>query len=74
MDRMFQVLGFWCFVFALMFLAGEFVIPSILFFVQTVIFVLLGSLHLREKTYMYLFGGYMLIAFCGLVGYATYIS
>ena len=28
----------------------------------------------RERTYMYIFGGYMLIAFCGMVGYATYVA
>jgi len=74
MDRMFQVLGFWCFVFALMFLAGDMIIPSILFFAQTAIFVILGALRLTEKTYMYLFGVYMVIAFCGMVGYATFLA
>lgn len=74
MDRMYRVLGFWCFVFALMFLAGQMVIPSILFFVQTVIFYVLGSLRLTEKTYMYLFGVYMLVSFCGMVGYATFLA
>lgn len=72
MDRMFRVLGFWTFVFALMFLAGEMIIPSLLFFAQTVIFVVLGYMRLTERTYMYLFGAYMVISFCGMAGYATF--
>lgn len=72
MDRMFRVLGFWTFIIALMFLAGDMFIPSALFLLQTVIFVVLGYLRLTERTYMYLFGVYMLVSFCGMVGYATF--
>lgn len=73
MDRMFRVLGFWTFVTALMFLAGHMMIPSLLFFIQTIGFVILGYMRLTERTYMYLFGGYMFISFVGMVGYATFM-
>jgi hypothetical protein len=73
MDRMFRVLGFWALIIALMFIAGHMYIPAALFFVQTLIFVILGYQRFTEKTYMYLFGSYMLIAFCGMVVYATFI-
>jgi hypothetical protein len=73
MDRMFRVLGFWTFVIGLMFLAGQMYIPAALFAVQTLAFVVLGSLHFTEKTYMYLFGGYMLLSFIGMVYYASFM-
>jgi hypothetical protein len=73
MDRMFRVLGFWTFVTALMFLAGHMLIPSLLFFLQTIGFVVLGYMRFTERTYMYLFGGYMFLSFLGMVGYATFM-
>ncbi|MBA4494271.1 DUF2626 family protein [Paenactinomyces guangxiensis] len=73
MDRMFRVLGFWTFVIALMFAAGHMYIPAALFAVQTLLFVLLGYLRLTERTYMYLFGGYMLVSFVGMVWYSTFM-
>lgn len=72
MDRMFRVLGFWAFIIALMFLAGHMIIPCVLFLVQTVIFAALGYMRFTERTYMYLFGAYMFISFCGMAGYATF--
>lgn len=74
MDRMFRVLGFWAFIIALMFLAGDMYIQSAIFIVQTILFVVLGYLRFTERTYLYLFGGYMLISFCGMVGYATFFT
>jgi len=73
MDRMFRVLGFWTFVIALMFLAGQFYIPAALFAVQTLFFVILGYMGFTEKTYMYLFGGYMFVSFVGMVWYSTFM-
>ena len=73
MDRMFRVLGFWAFVIALMFLAGQMYIPAFLFGAQTILFTVLGYMRFTEKTYMYLFGGYMFISFIGMVGYATFM-
>ncbi|SHE62437.1 Protein of unknown function [Seinonella peptonophila] len=72
MDRMFRVLGFWAFVIALMFLAGHMYIPMFLFLAQALIFVVLGYLRFTEKTYMYLFGSYMFLSFCGMVVFATF--
>jgi hypothetical protein len=70
--RMFRVLGFWALVIALMFIAGHMYIPAALFLVQAVLFVIFGYQKYTEKTFMYLFGGYMVIAFCGMVAYATF--
>ncbi|GGE22729.1 hypothetical protein GCM10011571_25990 [Marinithermofilum abyssi] len=67
MDRMFRVLGFWCLVMALMFMAGQMNVVAGLFFLQTVLFFGLGYMRYTERTYMYLFGGYMVIAFIGIV-------
>ncbi|WP_124727728.1 DUF2626 family protein [Staphylospora marina] len=73
MDRMFRVLGFWTLVIALMFLAGHMYIPAALFGVQTLFFVILGYMGLTEKTYMYVFGAYMFVAFVGMVWYSTFM-
>ena len=73
MDRMFRVLGFWTFITALMFLAGHMILPSLLFILQTIGFVILGYMRLTERTYMYLFGGYMFLSFIGMVSYATFM-
>lgn len=73
MDRMFRVLGFWTFVIALMFLAGQLYIPAVLFFVQTVLFVVLGYMGFTERTYMYLFWGYMIVSFLGIVSYSFFM-
>ncbi|OYD07837.1 DUF2626 family protein [Paludifilum halophilum] len=67
MDRMFRVLGFWCLVIALMFMAGTMNILAGLFFLQAVIFAVLGYMNYTERTYMLLFGGYMVLAFIGIV-------
>jgi hypothetical protein len=74
MGRMFQVLGFWALTIALLFLAGEMYTQAILFFVQTALFLIFGTMKLTEKTYMYLFAAYMFIAFCGMVYYSTFVD
>jgi len=63
---MFRVLGFWTLVTALMALAGGMVQMALLFFFQTAAFMLLGYMNLKEKTYTYLFWGYMVLAFLGI--------
>ncbi|MBA4542562.1 MULTISPECIES: DUF2626 family protein [Thermoactinomyces] len=73
MDQMFRVLGFWTLVISLMFLAGQMYIPAILFIVQTILFIAFGYMKFTEKTYMYLFGGYMFVSFCGMVWYSTFM-
>ncbi|EPD92302.1 hypothetical protein HMPREF1207_00972 [Paenibacillus sp. HGH0039] len=72
MDRMFRVLGFWTLVIALMSLAGEMYPMSMLFFFQTVVFVLLGYLKLSERTYIVLFWGYMVISFTGFTYWSVF--
>ncbi|WP_044642456.1 DUF2626 family protein [Risungbinella massiliensis] len=73
MSKMFHVLGFWALVIALMFLAGHLTIPAILFLVQAALFFLFGGLRLTERTYMYLFGAYMFVSFCGMVFYSSFM-
>ncbi|MCS7463430.1 DUF2626 domain-containing protein [Paenibacillus doosanensis] len=65
MDRMFRVLGFWTLVIGLMALAGDMVPMAMIFFAQTVLFVLLGYMKLSERTYILLFWGYMILSFTG---------
>ncbi|AQR77342.1 DUF2626 domain-containing protein [Paenibacillus larvae] len=72
MDRMFRVLGFWTLVIALMSLAGDMMAMSLIFFFQTVIFVLLGYLKLSERTYILVFWGYMVIAFLGFTYWSVF--
>ncbi|SMO48444.1 DUF2626 family protein [Melghirimyces algeriensis] len=67
MDRMFRVLGFWLLVIGLMFMAGHMNILALLFYFQAAIFFVLGYLKYTERTYMLLFGGYMVLAFTGIV-------
>ena len=63
--RMFRVLGFFTLVIGLMALAGEMYEMAMLFFFQTAAFVILGYMNLTERTYIYLFWGYMIISFFG---------
>ena len=65
MPRMFRVLGFWTLVIALMALAGHMYSMALLFLFQTAAFVILGYMNLREKTYILLFWGYMILSFSG---------
>jgi hypothetical protein len=62
-NRMFRVLGFWTLVIALMALAGDMVPMALIFFFQTALFVFLGYLNLKERTYIILFWGYMITSF-----------
>jgi len=63
--RMFRVLGFFTLVIGLMALAGDMYEMAMLFFFQTAAFVILGYMNLTERTYIYLFWGYMIISFFG---------
>ena len=65
MPRMFRVLGFWTLAIALMALAGKMYDMALLFFFQTAIFVILGYMNLTERTYLFLFWGYMILSFTG---------
>ncbi|WP_416827217.1 DUF2626 domain-containing protein [Ectobacillus polymachus] len=73
MNRMFRVLGFWTGIFSIMFLLGDMKTASLLFFVQTVFFVLLSFLNLSERLYLYIFGAYLTIFFIGFTYYTTFL-
>jgi|GEM_PF-177535 len=70
--RMFRVLGFWTLVIALMAFAGDMIEMSLLFFAQTVFFVMLGYLNLTERTYILTFWGYMVVAFLGFTYWSVF--
>jgi uncharacterized membrane protein len=73
MARMFRVLGFWTLVIALMAFAGDMTEMALLFFIQTVVFVLLGYLNFSEKTYLLMFWGYMIISFIGFTYWTVFV-
>ncbi|MBN2983356.1 MULTISPECIES: DUF2626 family protein [Cohnella] len=72
MARMFRVLGFFTLVIALMSFAGDMWEMSLLFFIQSAVFFLLGYLKFTEKTYIYMFWGYMIIAFLGFTYWSVF--
>ncbi|AJY76353.1 DUF2626 family protein [Paenibacillus beijingensis] len=72
MARMFRVLGFFTLVIALMSFAGDLTEMSLLFFVQTVVFFLLGYLNFTEKTYILLFWAYMVLSFLGFTYWTVF--
>jgi len=65
-NRMFRVLGFFTLAIGLMALAGDLIPMALIFFFQTVLFVVLGYLNLSERTYVILFWGYMIVSFLGI--------
>ncbi|QKS70925.1 DUF2626 domain-containing protein [Paenalkalicoccus suaedae] len=73
MERMYRVLGFWTGIFAVLFLVGDMVEASILFFAQTGIFVALSYLKLSERAYIYIFGAYLTVFMVGFTYYTTFI-
>ncbi len=74
MDRMFRVLAFWVFIIALMFLAGGMTVTAMLFFAQTAFFLIVSYLPITERGYMYIFGGYMVVAFVGIVFWSFFVG
>lgn len=73
MDRMYRVLGFWTGIFAVMFFIGDMYTTSLLFFAQTVFFVLLSYLKLTERMYLYVFAAYLTIFFAGFTYWTTFM-
>lgn len=73
MERMFRVLGFWTGIFALMFFVGNMFEMAVLFFFQTVFFVMVSYLKLTERMYIYIFGAYLTIFFIGFTYYTTFL-
>ncbi len=73
MARMYRVLGFWTLMIAIMALWGELYAMAMIFFGQTAAFVALSYLNLTEKAYLYIFFGYMVLAFTGFSFYAFFM-
>jgi CHASE2 domain-containing sensor protein len=74
MARMFRVLGFTAFLIALMALAGNLIEMALLFLFQTAAFMLLGYMNLREKTYLFIFWGYLIVSFLGITYWSFFQS
>jgi len=72
MARMFRVLGFTALLIALMALAGHLIEMALLFFFQTAVFMLLGYMNLREKTYLFIFWGYLIVSFLGITWWSFF--
>ncbi|MDG0793260.1 DUF2626 domain-containing protein [Cohnella ginsengisoli] len=72
MARMFRMLGFWTLAIALMSFAGDMYEMALLFFIQTAAFFLLGYLKFTERTYVFMFWGYMIIAFLGFTYWTVF--
>lgn len=73
MSNMYKVLAFWTGIFSVMFYLGDMYEVSLLFFANSVLFLLLGFLNLSERMYMYIFGAYLTIFFAGFTYYTTFI-
>lgn len=73
MARMYRVLGFLCLLIGLMAFAGHMYSFSILFLAQAAAFVFLGYLNFTEKTYIYMFWGYMVISFVAITYYSVFV-
>lgn len=73
MERMYRVMGFWTGVMAIMFYLGDMNTTAMLFFGQTVFFVLLSYLKLSERMYIYVFGAYLTIFFAGFTYWTTFM-
>lgn len=72
MARMFRVLGFFTLVIALMAFAGNMYEFSLLFFIQTAAFFLLGYMNFTERAYLLMFWAYMIITFLGLTYWTVF--
>lgn len=73
MSNMYKVLAFWTGIFAVFFYMGHMNPVALLFFANSMVFLLLGFLNLSERMYMYIFGAYLTIFFAGFTYYATFI-
>ncbi|WP_335582660.1 DUF2626 family protein [Novibacillus thermophilus] len=73
MDRMFRVLAFFLFAITLMFFAGDMATVAGLFLFQALVFLVLSYFRLSERAYLFVFGGYMVIAFIGMVFWSFFM-
>ena len=70
---MIRVLGFWTLAIALMAFAGDLYEMSVLFFIETAVFFLVGYMNLTERTNMMLFWAYMILSFLGITYYSVFV-
>ncbi|WP_027724992.1 DUF2626 family protein [Tuberibacillus calidus] len=73
MPRMFRVLAFFTFSFAIMALAGGLVPMALLFFGNTAFFLAVSFLNLSERMYIYIFGAYLTLFFVGFTYYSAFM-
>lgn len=73
MARMFRVLGFFTLAIALLAFAGDMFEMSLLFFIQTAVFFLVGYLNFSERAYLLMFWGYMVAAFLGFTYWSVFV-
>ncbi|MDQ0218322.1 DUF2626 domain-containing protein [Peribacillus cavernae] len=73
MERMYRVMGFWTGIMAVMFYLGDMYTTTLLFFGQTVFFILLSYLRLSERMYIYVFGAYLTVFFAGFTYWTTFM-
>lgn len=73
MPKMFRVLAFWTFSFAVMSLAGGLTPMALLFFGNTAFFLTLSYLNLSERTYIYIFGAYLTLFFVGFTYWSAFM-
>ena len=73
MPRMFRVMAFWTFIFAVMALAGGLLPMALLFFGNTAIFLTVSYLNLSERTYIYIFGAYLTLFFVGFTYWSAFM-
>lgn len=73
MDRMFRVMAFWLLMMALMFFVGGMVNVAGLFLFQTLVFLAISYFRLSERAYLFVFGGYLVIAFICIVFWSFFM-
>ncbi|SDI32281.1 DUF2626 family protein [Natribacillus halophilus] len=73
MSRMYRVMAFWTGVFAVLFFVGEMYEVSLIFFANTAAFIGLGFMNLTERTYLYIFGGYLTLFMVSFSFYTVFI-
>lgn len=73
MERMYRVLSFFTGIFAVLFFVGDMYQMALLFFAQAAAFLALSFMHLSERVYLYIFGGYLTLFFIGFTYYAMFL-
>lgn len=73
MPGMYRAMSFWTAVIALLAYAGHMYVMAILFLAQTVFFVALSYMNLTERSYVYVFAGYLALFFVGFTFFTTFM-